>query len=196
MPDVRPRSMAAATRVLLLSLLLAACGSSSPSEPGIPAACDPGAMQGGAPIRYRLVTADREPFERGSTISFRDPHVMRAFPPPEPLSGTLDFVAESPLPEGTRVALRLVGYDLHGAGQDLTASGSFLLGPTGTIRASATAPGAVSYDLRLEPYQLSGTAPASILDDACPPSFDGLDMLGQTSTSMLAMKMRLVATPE
>lgn len=195
MRNLTPGLLADVPGVAMLALLVAACGSASSSQQSIPA-CDPAATQGGAPIRYRLVTADHEPFERGSTIAFRDAHVMREFPQPEPLSGTLDFIAESPLPEGSRVALRLVGYDLHGAGQDLAASGLFLLGPTGTFRASVTAPGAVAYDLRLEPYQLSGTAPATVLDDACPPSFDGLDMLGQSSTSMLSMKIRLVAAPE
>lgn len=187
--------LVAVSLATLLPLLLAACGSSS-SEPGTPAVCDLGTLRGSTPIHYRLVTVDQQPYERGSTVAYQDPHVMREFPPPEPLSGTLDFVAENPLPNGSRLALRLVNYELHGAGVDLTASGSFLLGPTGTITASATAPGGVSYDLHLEPYQLSGSAPASTIDDACPPSFDGLEMFGQTTTSMLRMRMRLVALPD
>lgn len=195
MNEHRSRRLVAVALATLLPLLPAACGSSSSSRPVTPAACDLGALQGSAPIRYRLVTADREPYERGSTVAYRDPHVMRDFPPPEPLSGTLDFVAVSPLPEGTRVALRLVGYDLHGAGRDLP-EGDFFPPPSGgIISASANADG-VSFDLRLEPYAVSGTAPASAIDDACPPSFDGLEMFGQTSTSMLRMRMRLVAVPE
>jgi hypothetical protein len=196
MNDARSRRLVAVALATLLPFLLAACGGSSSSEPGTPAACDLGALRGSAPIRYRLVTADRPPYERGSTVAYRDPHVMREFPPPEPLSGTLDFVALSPLPEGMRVALRLVGYDLHGAGRDLPEGDFFVPGSGGTIIASATSADGVSYDLYLGDYQVSGTAPASTIDDACPPSFDGLEMLGQTSTSMLRMRMRLVAVPE
>lgn len=196
MYDARLRRLAAIALATLLPSLIAACGSSSSSEPGTPTVCDLGAVRGSVPIRYRLLTADREPYERGSTVAYMDPHVMREFPPPEPLSGTLDFVAVSPLPEGTRVALRLVGYQLHGAGRDLPA-GDFLLPPSGgTISASATNADGVAYDLRLGDYQVSGTAPASTLDDACPPSFDGLEVLGQMATSMLRMQMRLVAAPE
>ena len=196
MHGARLRRLAAVTLATLLPPLLAACGSSSSSAPGTPAACDLGALQGSTPIRYRLVTVDREPYERGSTVTYRDPHVMREFPPPEPLSGTLDFVAVSPLPEGTRLALRLVGYELHGAGRDLPAGDFFLPPSAGTLSASAKNEDGVSYELRLGEYQVSGTAPASTLDDACPPSFDGLEMFGQTSTSMLSMRMRLVAAPE
>ena len=196
MHDALLRRLATVALATLLSSLLAACGSSSSSEPGTPAACDLGALRGSTPIRYRLATVDRKPYERGSTVAFRDPHVMREFPPPEPLSGTLDVVAVSPLPEGARVALRLVGYELHGAGRDLPAGGFFPPPSGGTISASATSADGVSYDLRLGDYQVSGTAPASAVDDACPPSLDGLEMLGQTSTSMLSMRMRLVAAPE
>jgi hypothetical protein len=114
-----------------------ACGGSgsqsapSPTPDVPPAIRELASMSGMKPVRYRLTTVDSPPFDGGSTISIKDSHTQREFPPPVPLSGTLEFIPVSPLPEGVRFAVTLSSYDVES--EVFSARYPFPLPPNGTI---------------------------------------------------------------
>jgi hypothetical protein len=188
-----------------LGALLAAqsaCGNGSsdgtPPPPSPPMVCDLASVRGRSPLRYRLVTSDEPPYDEGSTLTIRDPHVQREDPPPSPLSGTFDVVAVDPLPEGARFAVTVVATELHADPYRLQPSNpnSPRLAPPGAITASVDGGVAASIDLGVEFDFAAHDAQAATIGGDCPPRIDGLALGGSGTTGMRSGKARLSAIPE